>query len=56
MIVIVIVWHVLHDNTTYNELGADHCDKRKDSNARQRHLIRELEKLGNTVTIEPAAA
>jgi len=53
---IVIVWHVLHDDTTYNELGADYFDKRKDTNARQRHLIRELEKLGNTVTIEPAAA
>ena len=52
---IVIVWHLLHDDTIYHELGADHFDRRSDGDARKRYLIRELEKLGNTVTIEPAA-
>ena len=52
---IVIVWHLLHDNTNYHELGADYFDKRNDTDARQRYLIRELEKLGNTVTLKPAA-
>ena len=52
---IVIVWHVLHDNTNYDELGADYFDRRTDTDARQRHLVRQLEKLGNTVTLEPAA-
>jgi transposase len=52
---IVIVWHLLHDNADYSELGAEYFDKRNDTDARQRYLIRELEKLGNTVTLEPAA-
>ena len=52
---IVIVWHLLHDDTVYRELGADHFDRRSDGDARKRYLIRELEKLGNTVTVEPAA-
>ena len=52
---IVIVWHLLADNTTYAGLGADYFDKRNDTAARQRYLIRELEKLGNTVTLQPAA-
>ena len=52
---IVIVWHLLHNNTTYQELGPDYFDKRNDGQARQRYLIRELEKLGNTVTLNPAA-
>ena len=51
----VIVWHLLDDTTNYDELGADYFDKRNDADARQRYLIRELEKLGNTVTLEPAA-
>jgi transposase len=52
---IVIVWHLLDDTPSYAELGADYFDKRNDADARQRYLIRELEKLGNTVTLEPAA-
>jgi transposase len=52
---IVIVWHLLAENTGYAELGADYFDKRHDADARQRYLIRELEKLGHTVTLAPAA-
>jgi transposase len=52
---IVIVWHLLADSTTYSDLGADYFDKRNDAEARQRYLIRELEKLGKTVTLQPAA-
>jgi transposase len=52
---IVIVWHLLNDNAGYAELGTDYFDKRSDTDARQRYLIRELEKLGNTVTLQPAA-
>lgn len=53
---IVIVWHLLHDNTSYTELGPDYFDRRNDADARRRYLIRELEKLGSTVTLQPAAA
>jgi hypothetical protein len=42
-------------HTNYAELGADYFDKRNDADARQRYLIRELEKLGSTVTLESAA-
>ena len=52
---IVILWNLLHDETNYTELGADYFERRNDSDARQRYLIRELEKLGNTVTLAPAA-
>lgn len=51
----IVVWHVLQDGTTYHELGADHFDKRKGADARQRYPIRELERLGSSVTLEPAA-
>jgi transposase len=52
---IVIVWHVFDRNTSYNELGADYLDHRKDADARKRYLIRELERLANTVILQPAA-
>jgi transposase len=53
---IVIVWHILaSDTATYDELGPDYFDRRNDAAARQRYLIRELERLGNRVTLEPAA-
>ena len=52
---IVIVWHVLANNTTYDELGADYFERRTDTEARQRNLVRQLEALGHTVTLTPAA-
>ena len=52
---IVIVWHVLADNVGYDDLGADFFDRRADSQARQRQLVRQLEALGHKVTLEPAA-
>ncbi len=52
---IVIIWHVLNDGRDYDDLGADYFDRRNDAAARQRYLVRELEKLGHTVTLQPAA-
>jgi transposase len=53
---IVIVWHILaDDDATYDELGADFFERRTNTEARQRQLIRQLEALGNKVTLEPAA-
>lgn len=52
---IVIIWHVLASNCSYDELGADFFERRTDTAARQRHLVRQLEALGNKVTLEPAA-
>lgn len=52
---LVIVWHLLNDERDYQELGADYLDRRNDSEARKRYLIRQLEALGQNVTITPAA-
>ena len=52
---IVIVWHVLADDVTYDDLGADFFERRIDTEARQRQLVRQLEALGHKVTLEPAA-
>jgi transposase len=53
--ILVIVWHLLHDERDYQDLGADFLDRRHDAEARKRYLVRQLESLGHTVTIEPAA-
>lgn len=53
---IVIVWHLLADDqATYDELGADFFERRSNTEARQRQLVRQLEALGHRVTLEPAA-
>jgi transposase len=52
---IVIVWHLLANDCTYDELGADFFERRTDTEARKRHLIRQLEALGHKVTLETAA-
>jgi hypothetical protein len=52
---LVIVWHVLHDEVDYDELGADNFDRFTDNEAHARRLVRQLEKLGHRVTLEPAA-
>jgi transposase len=52
---LVIIWHVLHNEVDYIELGADFLDGRKDTKQRERYLIRQLEALGHKVTLDPAA-
>lgn len=52
---LVIIWHVLHDEVDYQELGSDWFDRRTDNDAHARRLVRQLEKLGHRVTLEPAA-
>ncbi len=52
---IVIVWHLLANQCTYDELGADYFERHIDTQARQRQLVRQLEALGNKVILEPAA-
>jgi hypothetical protein len=53
---IVIMWDVLHDQTTYVELGSDHFVRRNETANRQRYLVKELERLGNRVTLESIIA
>ena len=48
-----IIYHLLKRGTTYQELGSGYFDER-DRHAVERRLVRRLEALGNTVTLEPA--
>jgi transposase len=53
----VIAWHLLHNNSTYSELGADWFVRRIDNNTRRRdRLIGELQGMGYLVSLEKAAS
>lgn len=57
--ILVIVWQLLANPTSrYHDLGSDFYATRINKNRRQRHLVRQLEALGYTVTLEtpPIAA
>ena len=53
--ILVICWHLLSTGETYTDLGGDYFDKRRNSPARKRRLIAQLEAMGHKVTLEPAA-
>jgi transposase len=54
--ILVIVWHLLADPTArYHDLGADYYTSRIDKHKKARNHIRQLEALGFTVTLAPAA-
>ncbi len=52
---VVSAWHMLSNGETYRELGADYFTRRHDPNLQARRLTRQLEHLGYTVTVTPAA-
>src|SRR5829696_1872510 len=54
--ILVIVWHLLADPTArYHDLGADFYTNRTDTDRKTRNHIRQLQALGFTVTLTPAA-
>ena len=54
--ILVIVWHLLADRATrYQDLGAGYYASRIDKNRKTRNHVRQLEALGYTVTLAPAA-
>ena len=54
--ILVIIWHLLADpGTRYHDLGSDFYATRTNPEHRKRNHIRQLEALGYTVTLEPAA-
>jgi transposase len=54
--ILVIVWHLLADPTArFHDLGADFYDTRSNADRKKRNHIRQLEALGDKVTLEPAA-
>lgn len=52
---LVIAWHLLSNDCDYEDLGGDYFARRNDAEARKRYLIRQLEALGQRVTVESAA-
>jgi len=54
--ILIICWHLLADNTTYDELGTDYLAGRDQPDRRRKLLVAQLEKLGYTVELTTAAA
>jgi transposase len=54
--ILVIAWHLLTRGEPYADLGADHFLKRQTSQAYRDRLVRQLERMGHKVTLEPTAA
>lgn len=52
---LVIIYHMLRDGTTYTDLGADYFTKRN-TEAAKRRSIKQLEQLGYKVILEPSDA
>jgi len=54
--ILVIVWHLLADpNARYHDLGASYYTTRIDTRRKTRNLVRQLEALGHSVILQPAA-
>jgi transposase len=54
--IIVAAWHLLTTGETYQDLGGDYFEKRRDPQRQVQHLVRKLAELGYQATLEPAAA
>ena len=52
---VVAAWHMLTTGEVYRELGGDYFVRRDDPERRARRLSRQIEELGFSVTIAPAA-
>ena len=48
--------HLLTTGETYQDLGGDYFEKRRDPQRQVQHLVRKLAELGYQATLEPAAA
>jgi hypothetical protein len=54
--ILVIIWHLLADPAArFCELGAGYYASRTDTGRKTRNHVRQLEALGFTVTLAPAA-
>jgi transposase len=53
--ILVAFWHIVTDHVPFRELGADWQTSRNNPEHRTRRLVRQLEQLGHTVTLQPAA-
>jgi len=54
--ILIIIWHLLSDPTArFHDLGPGFYQTRTDTQRRTRNHVRQLEALGYTVTLQPAA-
>jgi transposase len=53
---LVAAWHILNTHESYHDLGGDYFLTRENPDHRRRRALRQLERLGYRVTIEPFAA
>jgi transposase len=51
--ILVIAYHVLQRLRPYSELGPDYLLRRDNAEAHTKRLVRQLERLGHKVTLEP---
>ena len=51
--ILVIAYHVLHRRRPYAELGRDYLLLRDNAEAYTKRLVRQLERLGHKVSLEP---
>jgi transposase len=54
--ILVIAWHLLSTGQPYSDLGADWFLQRHSGEAYRNRLVRQLERMGHKVTLEPADA
>jgi transposase len=53
--ILVIAWHLLSNDCDYHELGGDWFAGRADHDRHKTHLVKQLQALGYSVTLQPAA-
>ena len=54
--ILVTIWHLLQNpDAPFRDLGADHFSRHTDPDTKKRGHIRQLEALGYTETLTPAA-
>ncbi len=53
--ILVICYHILERKVPYEDLGEGHLQRRWCDQAHARRLVRQLEKLGHQVALEPLA-
>ena len=50
--ILIAYWHIVHDNVDYHDLGDDWFARRHTIDHQRHRLVRQLEHLGYTVTLE----
>jgi transposase len=53
--ILVIAWHLLAKGCDYHELGGDWFTRRSDHDRHKTHLVKQLQALGYSVSLQPAA-